>query len=203
MSDTLGVYGPWKTTLHATVRGKQKNVPISISYRYKILGKRMATCRFTMEFRNDTDKKLKFVFLAGNDRTNGFQGSIGTTREKIDLDPKEKMELTYMMPSKGFKDDGGAPPASGAASWTTTSFLAIWKPSKPRATARLCGLFTPSLTFNFSSPYSTLLFLPAGWPRWRCCWPLAPWPRRSVPSRPRPLASPICSLAPRLRGRAR
>ena len=108
MSDTLGVYGPWKTTLHATVRGKQKNVPISISYRYKILGKRMATCRFTMEFRNDTDKKLKFMFLAGNDRTNGFQGSIGTTREKIDLDPKERKELTYMMPSKGFKDDGGA-----------------------------------------------------------------------------------------------
>lgn len=107
-SDTLGVYGPWKTATYAVVRGKNKNLPVSISYRYKILGKRMATCRFTMEFRNDSDKKLKFMFLAGNDRTNGFNGSIGTTREKIALDPKGKKELTYMMPSKGFKDDGGA-----------------------------------------------------------------------------------------------
>ena len=106
-SDTLGTYGPWKTASYATVRGKQKNLAIPISYRYKILGKRMATCRFTVEMRNDSDKKIKFMFVAGNNLTNGFNGSIGTTREKMDLAPKGTKELTYMMPSRGFKDDNG------------------------------------------------------------------------------------------------
>lgn len=102
LSDTLDKFGHWQKTQRITTKGK-KGVVIPISVRHKIIKKQFLTCKFTVELRNDSDKDIKFIYLAGNDRTNYFAGTVGTIREKIKLKPGEVKEVDYPLPTKNFK----------------------------------------------------------------------------------------------------
>lgn len=104
-SDSLNVFGPWQTTNQLTTKGKQKDELIPISYRHRVLGKRMMTCRYTVELRNDSPRKIQFYYLAGNDRTNGFAGGVGAIREKVDLEPGKVKVIDYILPTRNFKAD--------------------------------------------------------------------------------------------------
>lgn len=74
-----------------------------MSYRHKVIKKQFLTCKFIVEIRNDGDKDIKFFYLAGNDRTNYFNGTVGTIREKVKLKPGEVKEINYPLPTKNFK----------------------------------------------------------------------------------------------------
>lgn len=102
LSDNLNEFGEWQTSQQLTVKGK-KDVLIPISYRHKPVKKFALTCKFTVEIRNDSDKEIKFFYLAGNSRTNYFAGSAGTIKEKVKLKPGEVKEINYPLPTKNFK----------------------------------------------------------------------------------------------------
>lgn len=101
-SDNLNEFGEWQTSKQLTVRGKEE-VVIPISYRHKVAKKFALTCKFTVEIRNDSDKDIKFYYLAGNSRTNYYAGSVGAIKEKVKLKPGEVKEINYPLPTKNFK----------------------------------------------------------------------------------------------------
>lgn len=102
VSDNLNEFGDWQSTQQLTVKGKE-NVTIPMSVRHKIIKKQFLTCKFTVEIRNDSDKDIKFYYLAGNSRTNYYAGSAGAIREKVKLKPGEVKEINYPLPTKNFK----------------------------------------------------------------------------------------------------
>lgn len=101
-TENLDEFGEWQTSMQLTTKGKE-NIQIPISYRHKVVKKFALTCKFTVEIRNDSDKEIKFFYLAGNDRTNYYAGSAGSIKEKIKLKPGEVKEIDYPLPTKGFK----------------------------------------------------------------------------------------------------
>lgn len=101
-SDNLNEFGEWQTSKQLTVKGKE-NIMIPLSYRHKVVKKFALTCKYTIEIRNDSDKDIKFFYLAGNSRTNYYAGSVGTIKEKVKLSPGEVKEINYPLPTKNFK----------------------------------------------------------------------------------------------------
>lgn len=106
-SDKLDEFGEWQTSRQLTVKG-EKDQQIAISYRHKVVKKFALTCKYTVEVRNDSDKKIEFYYLAGNDRTNMYAGSVGTIKEKVKLKPGEVKVIDYPLPTKNFKADSDA-----------------------------------------------------------------------------------------------
>ena len=102
VSDNLNEFGEWQTSKQLTVKGKE-GIIIPISYRHKVVKKFALTCKFTVEIRNDSDKDIKFYYLAGNSRTNYYAGSVGAIKEKVKLKPGEVKEINYPLPTKNFK----------------------------------------------------------------------------------------------------
>ena len=101
-SDNLNEYGPMQTSRELTTKGKE-NIEVPISYRHKVIKKFALTCKYTVEIKNESDKKIQFYYLAGNGRTNYYAGSSGAIKEKIKLDPGETKEINYPLPTKNFK----------------------------------------------------------------------------------------------------
>jgi hypothetical protein len=85
-----------------TTKGKE-NIQVPISYRHKVVKKFALTCKYTVEIKNESDKKIQFYYLAGNGRTNYYAGQVGAIKEKIKLDPGETTEINYPLPTKNFK----------------------------------------------------------------------------------------------------
>ena len=102
VSDNLNEFGEWQTSKQLTVKGKE-GIVIPISYRHKVVKKFALTCKFTVEIRNDSDKDIKFYYLAGNSRTNYYAGSVRAIKEKVKLKPGEVKEINYPLPTKNFK----------------------------------------------------------------------------------------------------
>lgn len=102
VSDKLNEFGEWQTKEYATVKGEKDQV-IPISYRIKVIKKFAMTCKYEIELRNDSQKEIKFYYLAGNNRTNYFAGSVGTIKEKVKLSPGQVEVIDYPLPTKGFK----------------------------------------------------------------------------------------------------
>jgi hypothetical protein len=100
--DSLDVYGPWQSSENLTVK-KKENITIPISWRHKVEKKFAMTCKYNVEIRNDSDKEIKFYFLAGNGRTNYYAGSVGSIKEKVKLAPGETRQIDYPLPTKSFK----------------------------------------------------------------------------------------------------
>ncbi len=101
-SDKLNEFGEWRTQEYATVRGEKDQI-IPISYRIKVIKKFALTCKYEIEIRNDSKKEIKFFYLAGNNRTNYFAGTVGTIKEKVKLGPGEIESIDYPLPTKNFK----------------------------------------------------------------------------------------------------
>ena len=101
-ADNLNEFGAWQTSQQLTTKGKE-NINIPISYRHKVIKKFAMTCKFTVELKNESDKKIQFYYLAGNGRTNYYAGKAGAIKEKIKLDPGETTEINYPLPTKNFK----------------------------------------------------------------------------------------------------
>lgn len=106
-SDKLDEFGAWQTSQQLTVKGVE-NQQIAISYRHKVVKKFALTCKYTVEIRNDSDKKIEFYYLAGNDRTNLYAGSVGTIKEKVKLKPGEIKVIDYPLPTPNFKASSDA-----------------------------------------------------------------------------------------------
>src|SRR5881392_4175712 len=70
-ADNLNEFGDWQTTKQLTTKGKE-NILIPISYRHKVVKKFALTCKFTVEIKNESDKKIQFYYLAGNSRTDYY-----------------------------------------------------------------------------------------------------------------------------------
>ena len=102
VSDNLNEFGEWQSSQQLTVKGK-KDIVIPMSVRHKVIKKQFLTCKYIVEIRNDSDKEIKFFYLAGNDRTNYYAGSAGSIKEKVKLKPGEVKEIDYPLPTKNFK----------------------------------------------------------------------------------------------------
>ncbi len=101
-TDALNSFGEWQTSAQLTTKGKE-DIPVTLGYRHKVVKKFALTCRYTVELKNESDKKIQFYYVAGNNRTNYFGGSAGTIKEKVKLDPGETVEINYPLPTKNFK----------------------------------------------------------------------------------------------------
>ena len=106
-SDKLEEFGEWQTSQQLTVKG-DKDQQIAISYRHKVVKKFALTCKYTVELRNDSDKKIEFYYLAGNDRTNMYAGSVGSIKEKVKLKAGEIKVIDYPLPTPNFKASSDA-----------------------------------------------------------------------------------------------
>jgi len=101
-NDNLNEYGPLQTKQQLTTKGKE-DIQIPISYRHKVIKKFALTCKYTVEIKNESDKKVQFYYLAGNSRTDYYAGKAGAIKEKVKLDPGETTEINYPLPTKNFK----------------------------------------------------------------------------------------------------
>ena len=101
-NNNLNEYGPMQTSQQLTTKGKE-NIQIPISYRHKVIKKFALTCKYTVEIKNESDKKIQFYYLAGNSRTDYYAGKAGAIKEKVKLDPGETTEINYPLPTKNFK----------------------------------------------------------------------------------------------------
>jgi len=101
-ADNLNEFGAWQSTKQLTTKGKE-NITIPMSYRHKVVKKFALTCKFTVEIKNESDKKIQFYYLAGNNRTDYYAGKAGAIKEKVKLDPGETTEINYPLPTKNFK----------------------------------------------------------------------------------------------------
>ena len=106
-SDKLEEFGEWQTSQQLTVKGVE-NQQIAISYRHKVVKKFALTCKYSVELRNDSDKKIEFYYLAGNDRTNMYAGSVGSIKEKVKLKAGEIKVIDYPLPTSNFKASSDA-----------------------------------------------------------------------------------------------
>lgn len=102
-ADNLNEYGEWQSGKFLTVKDKGDEQSIAISYRHKVVKKFALTCKYTVELRNDSDKKIMFFYLAGNNRTDYYAGTVGAIKEKVKLGPGETMEIDYPLPTENFK----------------------------------------------------------------------------------------------------
>ena len=57
-ADNLNEFGDWQTSKQLTTKGKE-NITIPISYRHKVVKKFALTCKYTVEIKNESDKKLR------------------------------------------------------------------------------------------------------------------------------------------------
>ena len=101
-ADNLNEFGDWQTSKQLTTKGKE-NITIPISYRHKVVKKFALTCKYTVEIKNESDKKIQFYYLAGNGRTDYYAGKAGAIKEKVKLDPGETTSINYPLPTKNFK----------------------------------------------------------------------------------------------------
>ena len=102
IADNLNEFGDWQTSKQLTTKGKE-NITIPISYRHKVVKKFALTCKYTVEIKNESDKKIQFYYLAGNGRTDYYAGKAGAIKEKVKLDPGETTSINYPLPTKNFK----------------------------------------------------------------------------------------------------
>jgi hypothetical protein len=106
-TDNLNEFGAWQTTRQLTTKGKE-NITIPISYRHKVVKMFALTCKFTVEIKNESDKKIQLYYLAGNGRTDYYAGKAGAIKEKVKLDPGETTSINYPLPTKNFKPSDDA-----------------------------------------------------------------------------------------------
>ena len=101
-ADNLNEFGDWQTSKQLTTKGKE-NMAIPISYRHKVVKKFALTCKYAVEIKNESDKKIQFYYLAGNGRTDYYAGKAGAIKEKVKLEPGETTSINYPLPTKNFK----------------------------------------------------------------------------------------------------
>jgi hypothetical protein len=106
VADKLNEFGEWQASKLLTVKGPESQ--ITIGYRHKVVKKFALTCKFTVELKNDSDKKINFFYLAGNSRTDYYAGKVGAIKEKVKLAPGETISIDYPLPTANFKAENDA-----------------------------------------------------------------------------------------------